>query len=244
MLGNLSACLAVTLHYEGDWSDNPRDPGGATMEGITLAEFRRSHPNATALDLRNISIEDRNAIYQRDYWAAIEADSLPPGLDLAAFDAAVNSGPGQARRWLMQARGRVSTTPDFIRAFSDARLSFLHGLRTFAIFGRGWAARVAGVEALALRMALGSGPVADATVAAATRHHAEAAKRISVGGHTITAGTIATAGAAITHPALVHGLPWPLMAAGVALVIVIIGLIYLRAAHARARATALSGGLS
>ncbi|TIR82050.1 MAG: hypothetical protein E5X04_03460, partial [Mesorhizobium sp.] len=30
--GNLAACLKTVLAYEGGWSDNPKDPGGATMK--------------------------------------------------------------------------------------------------------------------------------------------------------------------------------------------------------------------
>jgi len=39
--GNFDAVLGVTLPHEGGWADHPRDPGGATMKGITLATFRK-----------------------------------------------------------------------------------------------------------------------------------------------------------------------------------------------------------
>ncbi|MCP8894345.1 hypothetical protein KYK29_05335 [Shinella daejeonensis] len=38
---NFVACLNETLKWEGGWADHPKDPGGATMKGITLATFRR-----------------------------------------------------------------------------------------------------------------------------------------------------------------------------------------------------------
>jgi len=38
-------------------------------------------------------------------------------------------------------------------AYSKARLAFLHALKTWSVFGTGWARRVAGVEAESIRMA-------------------------------------------------------------------------------------------
>ena len=47
--------------------------------------------------------EEVAAIYRAEYWNAIRGDDLPPGLDLVAFDAAVNSGPSRGARWLQTA---------------------------------------------------------------------------------------------------------------------------------------------
>lgn len=38
---NFLRAFALVLRSEGGWSDNPADPGGATMKGVTLATFRR-----------------------------------------------------------------------------------------------------------------------------------------------------------------------------------------------------------
>ncbi|WP_425374335.1 glycosyl hydrolase 108 family protein [Mesorhizobium kowhaii] len=38
---NYARALALVLKSESGWSDNPADPGGATMKGVTLADFRR-----------------------------------------------------------------------------------------------------------------------------------------------------------------------------------------------------------
>ena len=40
MIDNFEYCLSVVLENEGGWSDHPRDPGGATMKGVTLKTFR------------------------------------------------------------------------------------------------------------------------------------------------------------------------------------------------------------
>ncbi|MCH3765079.1 glycosyl hydrolase 108 family protein, partial [Campylobacter coli] len=65
---NFKNCLAVTLKQEGGWSDNAKDPGGATMKGVTLATYRRRRPNATKQDLRNITQAELEEIYLSDYW--------------------------------------------------------------------------------------------------------------------------------------------------------------------------------
>lgn len=47
------------------------------------------------------------ARYKQRYWDAVGASRLPPGMDVAAFDAAVLFGPDDAKRWLGQSGGDV-----------------------------------------------------------------------------------------------------------------------------------------
>jgi len=91
-----STVLAETLTHEGGWADHPKDPGGATMKGVTLATYRQYYPNATKADLRKISDADLKMIYRTGYWDKVRGDDLPPGVDLMTFDVAVNSGPRRA----------------------------------------------------------------------------------------------------------------------------------------------------
>ena len=67
-----------------------------------------------------------------------------------------------------------------IAAVSDERLAFLKGLKTWPVFGAGWARRVAEVRAAALRMA----------------EVAPKEKVQSTGAQKTTVGTVAVAGAA------------------------------------------------
>ena len=73
-------CLAQILHHEGGEADHPKDPGGATMKGVTLAVFRtfKGNPNASKAELRAISDADLGAIYHRNYWLAASCDKLRP----------------------------------------------------------------------------------------------------------------------------------------------------------------------
>jgi len=165
--GNFPACLDVTLAHEGGWADHPKDPGGATMKGVTIGTFRRYYPNATKDDLRAISDADLRMIYRDGYWTPVKGDDLPIGVDLAVFDYGVNAGPGRSIRHLQRVVGATSdgkigpktlaavkdAAPlDVIKGVCAARLSFKQGLKTWGVFGRGWSRRVAEVEAKAASM--------------------------------------------------------------------------------------------
>ena len=41
MKSNFERALAVVLRFEGGWSNHPRDPGGATMKGVTQKVYDR-----------------------------------------------------------------------------------------------------------------------------------------------------------------------------------------------------------
>ena len=167
MKANFDACLAHVLKYEGGWSDHPKDPGGATNYGITLRTYSAwlGRP-ASKAELRGIAHTEVSAIYRAEYWNAISGDDLPPGFDLVAFDAAVNSGPSRAAKWLQtavgaNADGKIGPAtiaaagragPDAIIRACATRMQFLRSLETWHVFGNGWSARVAATEALALQM--------------------------------------------------------------------------------------------
>jgi hypothetical protein len=61
------------------------------------------------------------AIYKRDYWDKINADSLPPELQTIAFDTAVMSGPGRAQQFIKESGGDPYK-------FMQLRTAFLGGL--------------------------------------------------------------------------------------------------------------------
>jgi lysozyme family protein len=165
---NFERALVLVLKSEGGWSDNPADPGGATMKGVTLANFRRYvKAAATKADLRRISDDQVATVYRRFYWDAVAGAELPDGIDYAVFDFAVNSGPGRAARYLQAVLGvgqdgrvgpatlaavRAKPAGVVIDALCDARLAFLERLPTWPTFGKGWSARVASVRRDALLM--------------------------------------------------------------------------------------------
>ena len=121
--------------------------------------------------MRDLARDEAAAIYRKNYWDKVQGDLLPPGLDLVAFDAAVNSGTCRASKWLQNA---VGAAPDGVigpkaialtkksnstlaaRRALQARKNFLLSLPTWSTFGKGWSARLNSVEAAALKMAKGA----------------------------------------------------------------------------------------
>lgn len=185
MKGNFEACLVETLRHEGGWADHPSDPGGATMKGVTIGTFAQfKGRKVTKAELRAISDADLRAIYRRNYWDRVKADELPAGLDLVAFDGAVNSGPARGARWLQLALGVTADGkigPQTIAAAQkadagfiveramNARMAFLKSLKTWGTFGKGWSRRVDEVRSEALRMTHGAADAATFREIAADR---------------------------------------------------------------------------
>jgi lysozyme family protein len=170
---NFKNSLEHVLVHEGGWSDHPRDPGGATMKGVTLKTYRRYFGKEKSKeDLRNISDEELEQIYRTGYWDKCHCDELPTGVDYAVFDAAVNSGPSRSAKWLQAAVGTGrdgaigSITLSAVKAnnpiqitneICDRRLAYLQSLDTWPTFGKGWERRVQGVRNYAIAMIEGNG---------------------------------------------------------------------------------------
>jgi lysozyme family protein len=153
--------LIFTLRWEGGYVNNPADHGGATMHGVTQRVYNefRAHHGHPAKPVRQIADAELHQIYHDGYWAPIRGDMLPPPVGIATFDAAVNSGPKRAIKWLQKSLGlepdgvfgpatfsavKYLVAPDKIRAVAerciDARESFL---RSIAVgdqeqFLKGW----------------------------------------------------------------------------------------------------------
>lgn len=69
--------------WEGGFSDDPLDAGGATLCGVTLQTFTAFRlenrlPAPSADDLKNISPEEWNAILKSRYWDPLRADRILP----------------------------------------------------------------------------------------------------------------------------------------------------------------------
>lgn len=152
---NFATAFDLLLEHEGGFSDHAADPGGKTRYGITEAVARQAGYQG---DMRELPVEVAKQIYLERYWKAISADDLPPGIRYAVFDAAVNSGPVQAARWLQRALGvdadGIIGTRTLQACYAqDARalrlrmlaqrLRFMAGLPNWPAFSRGWARRIA-----------------------------------------------------------------------------------------------------
>ena len=172
MQQNFVNALKHVLVHEGGYVDHPRDPGGATNKGVTLAVFQRFYGRAmTKDDLKGITDLQLEEIYKAGYWDKCRCDDLPNGVDYVVFDQAVNSGPGRSAKWLQSAVGSKAdgaigpqtlaamqgvAVDQVINRMCDARLAFLRGLSIWDTFGRGWQRRVDSVRAYGLQLASGA----------------------------------------------------------------------------------------
>lgn len=176
-MSRFSICLAETLKWEGGYSDHPKDPGGATMKGVTQRVYDgfRARKGLAKAHVRSIRSEEIEEIYREQYWRLICGDQLPAGVDLVLFDFAVNSGPSRAVRTVQQALGMrtdgdmgnvtlaaiLSRDPvEIIERVSAGRLAFVKRLSTFSTFGKGWQNRIDAIRSACLAMSGGKKPEA------------------------------------------------------------------------------------
>jgi len=169
MKSNFEDSLARVLASEGGYVNHKEDPGGMTNLGCTKAVWEEfvGHPVSEA-DMRGLTPDMVAPLYKRKYWDKVAGDLLPKGLDYAVFDAAINSGPGRAAKWLQEVVGVtadgaigpktldvVSTYPVqfLISQYNDTRLQFLESLPHWSVFGKGWGNRVSHVQSVASQLA-------------------------------------------------------------------------------------------
>jgi lysozyme family protein len=180
MQSNFETCFKLLLVHEGGYTNHPSDPGGPTNFGITITDYRRYvKVNASAADVRKMKVDEAEIIYRDKYWNLQRCDELPDGVDYAVFDYAVNSGVGRSGKVLRRvlkltdnssavtdeviAAARAADSKTLIVAICDERLCFLQSLKTWPVFGTGWAHRVAEVRLKALKMAADAAKVAATT---------------------------------------------------------------------------------
>jgi lysozyme family protein len=168
MKDNFDSALEAVLHHEGGYVFHKDDPGGMTNLGVTKKVWEEwvGH-SVDESAMRALTPEIVGPMYKAKYWDKIKGDDLPAGVDYVVFDAAVNSGPGRAAKWLQSCVGvdpdggigpktltAVSQfSPDqLVSDYSKRRLSFLMDLPHWGTFGKGWGRRVNDVTAHAGKM--------------------------------------------------------------------------------------------
>jgi len=165
---NFDKALAAVLVHEGGYVFNPKDPGGETNLGCTKAVWEEhcGHMVDTKT-MKALTPADVGPLYKTKYWDKVKGDDLPSGVDYVVFDAAINSGPSRAAKWLqacvnVYADGvigdktiqavRNKDPKELINDYCAYRLAYLKMLQTWNTFGKGWERRVKEVNATALSM--------------------------------------------------------------------------------------------
>lgn len=168
MKDNFDEALKAVLHHEGGYVHHKDDPGGMTNLGCTKRVWEEwcGH-EVDEKAMRALTPADVAPLYKAKYWDKIKGDDLPAGVDYVVFDAAINSGPGRAAKWLQSC---VGVEPDggigpktlaavaafdaktLVDDYAKRRLSFLMDLPTWPTFGKGWGRRVEEVRKAGLKM--------------------------------------------------------------------------------------------
>lgn len=148
---DFETAFARLIGNEGGYVNHPGDPGGETKYGIS----KRQYPGE---DIKNLTLDRAKALYLRDYWGPAGCDVVPMMAKFQVFDMAVNSGVFQTIRTVQKVVGEVadgalgprtlqaiqSMQPTrFVARFNGYRLDFMTDLKTWEIFGKGWARRIA-----------------------------------------------------------------------------------------------------
>ncbi len=164
--------LREVLKMEGGWSDHPKDPGGATNQGITLKTYQHAievnviaPPNKKLIEaLKTISKADLEAIYFTLYWQKSGCSQLPEPLAVMHFDASVNHGVRRAIQFLQQsvgadvdgewgpltkAKAEAENIQDALSSYEEIRRRYYLSRPHFNSFGKGWLKRLSHIYQIA-----------------------------------------------------------------------------------------------
>ena len=145
------------IGVEGGYVNDPRDPGGETIYGIT----KRDHPDLWVNGPPSIEVAKER--YRSHYWHPVKADDLPWPLAMFVFDAAVNQGPGTAVKLLQKAANTIqdgilgnntlaaikrSNQTELCSLFLADRALRYTGTRNFDVYGRGWLPKTASAASM------------------------------------------------------------------------------------------------
>jgi len=152
---NFKKAVKIIIDLEGNYSNDPDDPGGETKWGIS----KYAYPN---LDIKNLSQRHAEHIYEKDYWNYLKCEILPCFLRLSVFDCAVNQGPHNATKFLQSTLGvkvdgifgnktidaaKLADQETLIN-FSRKRLAHYWTRGQFEKYGKGWTHRLLKISIL------------------------------------------------------------------------------------------------
>lgn len=101
MESNFERAFNFAMEWETWRSDDPRDPGGLTIWGISS----KAHAQTVA-KIKNLpekdALEFARGFYYALYWATLQCDKIPAPIDIVAFDTAILCGTGIALLFLKE----------------------------------------------------------------------------------------------------------------------------------------------
>lgn len=253
--GNYPNCKKITLLWEGGTVNHPSDPGGFTHAGVTAAAGA-SYRQRNGLPPKRVDLwtaAEIDAFYRDDYWNGVNAELLPYGVDLATFDFGVNSGPSRGARYLQAVAGvaqdgRVGNITlnavasmngkTVVQKLCGRRLSFVQGLSTFKVFGRGWSNRIADIEAKGVAMWLAAGGALSGQAVKELQGEADAAGQVSSNQNKGAGSTVAVGGGGTGTEVVAGGANGWVIAAIVGVTVLVALALFIKSRQNKARAKA------
>ena len=103
MKEDFERAIKFVLKWEGFISDDPNDPGGLTIWGISYKSYPKQVMEMKILigrENKEEAFKIAKEIYYQNYWLKSGCDKLTPPLDLIVFDTSVNMGVSRAGEFL------------------------------------------------------------------------------------------------------------------------------------------------
>lgn len=150
---NFDLAFDRLIGNEGKYSNNPADPGGETMWGVTkrvALEFGYTG------DMKALPRETAKVIARKGYWDRAHCDEYDPAIGFQVLDSCFNNGYGNGVRFLQRAANVVDdgamgpvtikavaakSVTDILMRFIAYRQLFETKISTWPTFGKGWAVR-------------------------------------------------------------------------------------------------------
>ena len=105
--------LVHTMQYEGGWTDDKNDLGGATNYGISIVFAQGTKDfelfdldgdgDIDRTDIKNLTPEIAHDAYKEYFWDKNDLDNYAPKIAFVLFDCAVNHGPGNMAKMFQMA---------------------------------------------------------------------------------------------------------------------------------------------
>lgn len=160
----------IIAKWEGRYSDDAADPGGATNYGITIGELGkwRGQP-VTKAEVKALTYDEALKIFRTNYWEPLRCAEMPISVALMTYNCGVNSGISRGAKFLQECLNKQllgvavdgSIGPETLVAVMKADRSklvsdyaatyeaFYRSLKTFPTFGKGWLNRLKDVTGTA-----------------------------------------------------------------------------------------------
>jgi lysozyme family protein len=151
------------IGIEAGFTKDPRDPGNWTggrpgvgeLKGTKFGLSAATYPD---LDIENLTLDQAQAIYLRDWWQKLQAGSVDPAIVYQVWVFAINAGMETAKRALQRAAcvvddGQIGDhtitaiqampVASVICRFNAQVLRYYTSCKIWNVEGKGWVNRVA-----------------------------------------------------------------------------------------------------